>query len=76
MTRRVCVRGTIMIGGQKIQAGLVHACKTAGITVEVGRYRITVEPGIIITAPHHQPRLPAAQGIERQPSGTARRLRP
>jgi hypothetical protein len=40
-----------MIGGQKIQVGLVHARKTAQVTVESDTYQITVEPGIIITAP-------------------------
>jgi hypothetical protein len=40
-----------MIGGQKIQADLVHARKTAEITVEADTYRITVEPGITTTAP-------------------------
>lgn len=51
VTRRVSVRGAIMIAGQKIQVGLAHARKTADITVEADTYRIAVEPGIIITAP-------------------------
>jgi hypothetical protein len=51
VTRRVSVRGAIMIGGQKIQVGLVHARKTAQVTVESDTYQITVEPGITITAP-------------------------
>ncbi len=51
VTRRVSVRGAIMIGGQKIQVGLVHARKTAEVTVEADTYQITVEPGITITAP-------------------------
>jgi Integrase core domain len=51
VTRRVSVRGAIMIGGQKIQVGLAHARETAEITVEADTYRITVEPGGTITAP-------------------------
>jgi hypothetical protein len=51
VTRRVSVRGAIMIGGQKIQVGLVHARKTVEVTAEPDTYRITVEPGITITAP-------------------------
>ena len=43
--------GAIMIGGQTIQVGLVHARKTAEVTVEADTYQITVEPGITITAP-------------------------
>jgi hypothetical protein len=50
VTRRVSVRGAIMIGGQKIQVGLAHARKTAEVTVEAGTCQITVEPGITITA--------------------------
>jgi transposase InsO family protein len=51
VTRRVSVRGAIMVGGQKIQVGLAHARKTAEVTVETDTYQITVEPGITITAP-------------------------
>ena len=51
VTRRVSVRGAIMIGGQKIQVGLAHARKTAEVAVEADTYQITVEPGITITAP-------------------------
>jgi hypothetical protein len=40
-----------MVGGQKIQVGLVHARKTAAVTVEADTYQITVEPGITISAP-------------------------
>jgi transposase InsO family protein len=50
VTRRVSVRGAIMVGGQKIQVGLVHARKTAEVMVEADTYQITVDPGIIITA--------------------------
>jgi hypothetical protein len=51
VTRRVSVRGAIMVGGQKIQVGLAHARKTAEITVESDTYQITVEDGIALTAP-------------------------
>jgi hypothetical protein len=50
VTRRVSVRGAIMIGGQKIQVGLAHARKTAEVTVESDTYQIAIEPGITITA--------------------------
>jgi hypothetical protein len=40
-----------MIGGQRIQAGLPHAGKTAEITIEAGTCQITAQDGIIITAP-------------------------
>jgi hypothetical protein len=40
-----------MIGGQKIQVGLVDARKTAQVTVASDTYQITVDPGITITAP-------------------------
>jgi hypothetical protein len=40
VTRRVSVRGAIMIGGQKIQVGLPHARKTAEVTVEPDIYQI------------------------------------
>jgi transposase InsO family protein len=51
VTRRVSVRGAIMIGGQRIQVGLAHARKTAQVTVEADTYQITFGPGITITAP-------------------------
>ncbi len=51
MKRRVSVRGAIMVGGQKIQVGLGHACKTAEVTVDADTYQVTVEPGITLTAP-------------------------
>jgi hypothetical protein len=51
VTRRVSVRGAIMIGGQKIQVGLPHARKTAEVTVEPDIYQIQAEDGIIITTP-------------------------
>jgi hypothetical protein len=42
VTRRVSAGGAIMIGGQKIQAGVAHARKTA---------QVTVGPGTILTVP-------------------------
>ena len=51
VTRRVSVRGAIMIGGQRIQVGLPHAGKTVEVTVEPDTYQITVEPHMTITAP-------------------------
>ncbi len=51
VTRRISARGAIMTGGQRIQAGLPHAGKTAEATIEADTYQITVEDGIIITAP-------------------------
>jgi len=47
----VSVRGAIMVGGQKIQAGLTHARKTADVTVGTDTYQIAVEDGITITVP-------------------------
>jgi transposase InsO family protein len=44
--RRVSIRGTIMIGGQRIQVGLPYAGKTAQVTVQADTYQITVEDGI------------------------------
>jgi Helix-turn-helix domain len=49
--RRVSARGAIMIGGQRIQAGLPHAGKTAEIAIETDIYQITVEDRIALTAP-------------------------
>jgi hypothetical protein len=51
VTRRVSVRGAIMIGGQRIQVGLPHAGKTVEVTVEADTYQITVEDGIAVAAP-------------------------
>jgi hypothetical protein len=39
-----------MIGGQRIQVGLVHARKTVQVSVGPDTYQITVEPGISVTA--------------------------
>jgi hypothetical protein len=49
--RQVSVRGTIMIGSQRIQAGLPHAGKTATVTVEADTYQVTVDDGPPVTAP-------------------------
>ena len=51
VTRRISVRGAIMVGGQRIQVGLPHAGKTAEVTAEADTYRITVEPGVTVTTP-------------------------
>lgn len=42
VTRRVSVRGAIMVGGQKIRVGLARARKTAEVTVEAGTYQISI----------------------------------
>jgi hypothetical protein len=39
-----------MIGGQRVQVGLPHASKTVQVTIGPDTCRITVEPGIIVTA--------------------------
>jgi hypothetical protein len=39
-----------MVGGQKIQVGLVHARKTVRVSVGSDTYQITIEPGITVTA--------------------------
>ena len=39
---RISVRGTIMIGGQRIQVGLPYAGKTAEVTIGTDTYQITV----------------------------------
>lgn len=51
VTRRVCVRGAIMIGGQRIQAGLPRAGQAASITIGSGTCQITVPERLIMTAP-------------------------
>jgi transposase InsO family protein len=50
VARCVSVRGSVMVGGQKIQVGLAHAHKTVQVTVGTDTYEITVEPGITVTA--------------------------
>ena len=50
VTRRVSVRGSVMIGGQKIQVGLVHARKTVQVNVGPDTYQVAVETGITVTA--------------------------
>jgi transposase InsO family protein len=54
--RRVSVRGTIMIGGQRIQVGLPHAGKTAEITIGPDTYQVTVPDGGTVTAPRNTSR--------------------
>ena len=51
VTHRVSVRGSVMIGGQKVQVGLSHARKTVQVTVGPDTYQIAVEPGVTVTAP-------------------------
>jgi hypothetical protein len=41
----------MMVGRQKIQVGLAHAGKPAEVTVQSDTYQITVETGVIISAP-------------------------
>jgi transposase InsO family protein len=50
VTRRVSVRGAIMIGGQRIQVGLPHAGKIVQVRVGPDTYQVAVEPGITVTA--------------------------
>jgi transposase InsO family protein len=51
VSRRVSVRGAIMIGGQRIQVGLPHAGKTAEVTIEADTFDIRVPPDVLVTAP-------------------------
>jgi hypothetical protein len=50
VTRRVSVRGAIMVGGQRIQVDLADARKTVAVTVGPGTIQVAVEPGITVTA--------------------------
>jgi hypothetical protein len=50
VTRRVSVRGAIMISGQRIQAGPPHVGKTVQVSVGPDACPIAVEPGITVTA--------------------------
>jgi transposase InsO family protein len=50
VTRRVSVRGAIMVGGQRIQVGLAHARKTVAVTVGPGTIQVAVETSITVTA--------------------------
>ena len=50
VSRRVSVRGSVMVGRQKIQVGLAHARKTVQVTVGPDTYEVTVETGITVTA--------------------------
>ena len=47
--RAASVRGSVMVGGQKIQVGLPHARKTVAVTVGPDTYQVAGEPGITIT---------------------------
>jgi len=51
VTRRVSVRGSVMVGGQKIQVGLAHARKIVQVSVGPDTCQITVETGTTVTAP-------------------------
>ncbi len=51
VARRVSVRGSVMVGGQKIQVGLAHARKTVEVTVGPDTYHVAVGPGIFVSAP-------------------------
>ena len=65
VTRRVSVRGSIMVGGQRIQVGLAHARKTVEVTVGPDTYQVAVEDRHHRhRGPDHQPRHQTAQGIE------------
>ena len=50
VTRRVCVRGAIMAGGQRIQVGLAHARKTVAVAVRPDTIQVAVETSITVTA--------------------------
>ena len=50
VTRRVSVRGAIMVGGQGIQVGLAHARKTVAVTVGPDTIQVAVETSITVTA--------------------------
>jgi hypothetical protein len=50
VTRRVSVRGSVMVGGQKILVGLAHARETGRVTVGPDTCQIAVGPGIAVTA--------------------------
>jgi hypothetical protein len=50
VTRRVSVRGSVMVGGQRIQVGLAHARKTVAVTVGPDTIQVAVETGITVTA--------------------------
>ena len=47
--RRVSQRGTIMIGGQRIQVGFPHAGMTADVIIEADTYQIAISDSIIVT---------------------------
>jgi hypothetical protein len=71
VARRVSVRGSVMVGGQKIQVGLSHARKTVQVTVGTDTYEIAVEPGITVTAARA-----AGRDIRRHKASNYRHPRP
>jgi hypothetical protein len=78
VTRRVSVRGAIIIGGQNIQVGLAHARKTVKVTVEADTHQITIDAGIPITAPRttdRDIRRPKASNYPGQQARLVRRSR-
>ena len=50
VTRRISVRGAIMVGGQGIQVGLAHARKTVAVTVGPDTIQVAVETSITVSA--------------------------
>ena len=50
VTRRVCVRGAIMVGGPRILVGLAHARKTVAVTVGPDTIQVAVVTSITVTA--------------------------
>ena len=45
------MRGSIMVGRQKIRVGLAHAAKPLRVIVEADTCQVTVGPGLTMTAP-------------------------
>ena len=77
VARRVSVRGSVMVGGQKIQVGLPHARKTVQVTVGTDTCEIAVEPGITVTAARTSSRdirRHKASNYDSDASGAARQL--
>jgi hypothetical protein len=64
VTRRVSVRGSVMVGGQKILVGLAHARKIVQVSVGPDTYQITVERHQRYRAPDCQPGHQTAQGVK------------
>ena len=73
VTRRVAVRGAIMIGGQEIQVGLAHARKTVEVTVESHTDKISWARHHHHRAPHYQPAT--SSGIKPRTTSRANLLR-